>query len=210
MHFAVAVALILVVEAYLLYITPRVALVPWVAGLLAVQTAVAATRGRRIAEELTRLPSHEQVAAAVADAMCATGLSPRGAQAVSVTTDQRGVTRCTMPGVDAEVSAAFRTAVAQALAPCTTDGFAVRRSVFTGPVTPTTGLRVALGRLHPDGEAWHPVPASLSCTVEHAQAFAHAWHHWVGGDGVLRRLSGEPQRWPRREEPASTMTTASA
>lgn len=193
MHFAVAVALILAVEVYLLYVTPRLVLVPWLAGLLAVQTAVAASRGRRIAEELMRPPGPEQVAAAVADALFTTGMSPRGAEAVSVTVDDRGLACCAMVGVDDEVSEAFSTAVQQSLAPVTAPGYAVRRWVLNAPVAPRGGLHVAFGRLRPDSETWHSVPTALSATVEQAQAFGRAWDHWVGGEATVHRVSERPQ-----------------
>ncbi len=191
LHFAVAVGLVLDVEAYLLYIVPPFVAGLWLGVLLAVQTLVAALRGRRIIEELTRNPSHGRMAAAVADALHATGLSPRGAAAVIVTVKERGQRRWEMVGVPVEVASAFATALDELLAPATAPGYVVRLEVLHGPVDLTHGLRAALGRLQPDGEVWHRVPTLLGTTVHRAEAFATAWDHWVGGEAAVYPVTAE-------------------
>lgn len=198
MHFAGAVALVLTVEVYLLYIAPPFVVGLWLTALVALQTVVAADRGRRMAEELARPLHTESVAAAVADAMFATGLSPCGSDAVTVTIDGRGRRRWTLAGVDAAVNSAFAVACDEVLAPVTTSGYVVRRLALHGPVGLTQGLRTALGRLRPNGEVWHRVPTLFGETEDRAHAFAEAWHHWVGGEAVVH--SGTTVAQPARRQ----------
>lgn len=178
LHFAIAVALVLAVEVYLLHITPSLLLLPWVGTLAGLQTTVAIDRGRRIAEELAPVPSVEQVAFVVADALRATGLASHGSEAVT----KVGERDCVLGDVDDAARAVFRTALAEALSPVAASPYAVRRWVRHGPADNAAGLRAALGLLRPDGEEWHAVPTVLASTEQRAQAFAVAWDHWIGGD----------------------------
>jgi hypothetical protein len=149
--------------------------------MLGLQTTVAVDRGRVLAEDLARPPGVEQVACAVADALLAAGLSPRGADAVRVERGDDGERRCTLTGVEPGVSATFAAALAEAVSPVASPRYVVPRWVLTGPVDNTEGVLAARGRLRADREVWHGVPSVLGGTEARAQAFARAWDHWVGG-----------------------------
>jgi hypothetical protein len=181
MHPVVAVNLVLAVEAYLLYITPPVVIGFWLMTLLAVQTAVATYRGRRIALELARSPSVGQVACVVADALRSTGHLTRGAEAVRV--DER-TGRFTVIGVHGAAASVFAAALDEVLAPMPGSPCLVRQRVLRDPGGIAVAFRVALGRLPFDRDFWR-VPRLLAASEGEARAFAVAWDHWVGGDAVV-------------------------
>ncbi|MEP7091350.1 MAG: DEAD/DEAH box helicase, partial [Nocardioidaceae bacterium] len=190
-HFVVAVALVITVIAFLLNITPALVVAVGLLVMVELQTCVAIDRGRRLADDLARTPSIEQVALAVADAMREVGLSPLGSEAVSVVLDEHGDYRCALEGVTADVSATFATALDDVVSPMVSPRYVVPRWVLTGPVDNADGLRAAFGRLRPDGEVWHSVPTVLGTHGERAETFARAWDHWVGGGRAV--YTGSPE-----------------
>ena len=102
-HPALAAALVLVLVAFLMNVTPSMLVAIAVGTLLGIQTTVAVDRGRRSVEALARPPSVGQLARAVADALRETGLSPRGAEAVRVVRGERGEESCELDGVPTPV-----------------------------------------------------------------------------------------------------------
>ncbi len=178
-HPALAAALVVVVVAFLLNVTPSMLIAIVVGTLLGIQTTVAVDRGRRAVEGLARSPGLDELARAVADALQETGLSPRGAEAVRVVPDGSGGHRCELDRVPAAVAALFTTALEEVVAPVAEPGYVVTRWVVAAPVDNAQGLRYALGLLRPDGEVRHGVPAVLRTTDERAQTFARAWERWV-------------------------------
>jgi hypothetical protein len=187
----VEAAIVLAVLVYLLNLTPVVVVELGLATMLGLQTTVAIDRGRRLAEDLARPPSIEQVAYAVADALFETGLSPVGSGGVMVVIDEHGDYRCAIEGVPAGVSALFATALDEVVSPMASPRYVVPRWVLHAPVDNADGMKGAFGRLRPDGEVWHSVPAALATTGQRAQAFARAWDHWVGGGAAL--YTGSPE-----------------
>ncbi len=159
--------------------------------MLGIQTTVAVDRGRRLAEDLARPPSIEQVAYAVADGLRDAGLSPHGAEAVRVEVDDLGERRCALDGVTPEVSATFATALDEVVSPMAEPRYVLPRWVLSEPVDNADGVRAAFGRLRPDGEVWHSVPTVLGTTGERAQVFARAWDDWVGGGPAV--YTGSPE-----------------
>lgn len=190
-HPLLAVGLVLAVAAFLLNVTPSTVVAIALAAMAGLQATVAVDRGRRLAEELTVPPSVDQVARAVADALQATGLSPRGADAVRVELDDHGSHRCVLQGVDAPVSATFATALDEAVSPMASPRYVVPRRVLTGPADNGHGARAALGLLRSDAEVWHSVPTMLGTTGRRAREFAGAWDRWVGGGEAV--YTGSPE-----------------
>lgn len=190
-HPVVAVALVLAVLVLLLDLTPLVVVALGLATMLGLQTTVAVDRGRRLAEDLARTPSLEQVAHAVADALHEAGLSPLGSAAVRVGLDEHEEYRCSLEGVQPTVSAAFATALDEVISPMASPRYVVPRWLLLGPVDNADGVRAAFGRLRPDAEVWHSVPAVLGTTGKRAQTFARAWDRWVGGGAAV--YTGSPE-----------------
>ena len=133
--------------------------------MLGIQTTVAVDRGRRLAEDLARPPSIEQVAYAVADGLHDAGLSPVGADGGPRRGRHRRASgaarwRASPPAV----SAAFATALDEVVSPMASPRYVLPRWVLQEPVDNADGIRAALGRLRPDGEVWHSVPTVLGTT----------------------------------------------
>jgi len=190
-HPVVLAGVAIAVVVFLLNLTPAVLVALFLAVLLGVQTTVAVDRGGRLAEELARPPSIEQVAYAVADALQTVGLSPVGSDGVHVITDEHGEHRCALVGVTPRVSATFAGALDEVVSPLLSPRYVVPRWTLVGPADNSHGVRAALGVLRPDGEVWHTVPSTLATTGTRAQAFAAAWDHWVGGGPAL--YTGSPE-----------------
>jgi hypothetical protein len=103
----------------------------------------------------------------------------------------------------------FATALDEVVSPMLDPRYVVPRWVLNGPVDNSHGLALALGRLRPDGEVWHSVPAVLGTTAARAQAFAAAWDRWVGGGPALytRSPEGEGVLVTHRGEDPFAVTT---
>jgi hypothetical protein len=190
-HFVVEAALMLSVLVYLLNLTPVLLIAMVLGTMLGLQTTVAIDRGRRLADDLARPPSVQQVAYAVADALLHGGLSPVGSAAVRVVVDAHGDHICALEGVEPAVSATFAAALDEVLSPMAAPRYVVPRWVLCGPADNADGVRGAFGRLRPDGEVWHGVPTVLGTTGERAQTYARAFDHWVGGGAAL--FTGSPE-----------------
>ena len=190
-HFMIAVGLVLALMAFLLNLTPALVIGLGLTTMLGIQTTVAVDRGRRLAEDLARPPSIEQLACAVADGLRATGLSSHGAEAVRVEVDELGERRCFLDGVTPEESARFATALDEVVSPMARPRYVLPRWLLTAPVDNADGFKAAFGRLRPDGEVWHTVPTVLGTTGQRAQAFAAAWDDWVGGGAAI--YTGSPE-----------------
>jgi superfamily II DNA or RNA helicase len=190
-HWLLATGLIIATLAFLLNLTPAAVIALGLVTMLGIQTTVAVDRGRRLAEDLARPPSLEQIACAVADGLHDAGLAPYGAEAVQVEIDVGGVRRCSMVAVSPDVSATFATALDEVVSPMAQPRYVVPRWVLHDPVDNADGARAALGRLRPDGEVWHTVPTALGTTGKRAKVFAVAWDRWVGGGAAV--YTGSPE-----------------
>ena len=140
-------------------------------------------------------PDVSRVAAAVAEAMAATGTAPVGAEAVRVHVDAEGDYRCHLDGVAPEVSTLFATALAEAVSPMAEPRYVLPRWTVA-PRAPGVGrvvadLRNGVRDLRPDGEVWHAVPSLFGARADLAQAYARAWNRWVGGGEAV--FTGNPQ-----------------
>ncbi len=138
-------------------------------------------------------PTLGLVAAAVADGLQGAGLSPVGAAGLHVETSPDGEVSFTLTGGGEEVSARFATALEEVVSPMSGPRYVVPRWV-TDPPSGLSGLTRGLRALRghrPDGEVWHTVPAVLADRREHADAFAHAWGHWIGGGPAV--YAGSPE-----------------
>jgi superfamily II DNA or RNA helicase len=156
-------------------------LADWVADQVAVAAAV---------------PSVGRVAAAVADALCAAGLTAAGSGAVVVELHPGGEHRCRLEGSPADAEL-FAAALDDALAPMGTPRYVMSRYTMTSPLPPTRTLRTrgdalkALRHTRPDTTAWHQVPSVLGANAARAEAFADAWRRWVGDGDLLFTGSAE-------------------
>ena len=125
------------------------------------------------------------MASAVADALHAAGRLPVGAEAVvvEIEPDDLGVVeyRCRVDGVSEAESDVFATALDEAMGPLVAPRYVVPRWVVTTPATWWARTRAAYGRLHADGEVWHPVPTVLGTNAGLAAHYSRAWERWVGG-----------------------------
>ncbi len=184
-HPVVAVGFVVALVAFLLNLTPAAVIVIGLVTVAGLQGVVAVDRGRRVAEELRRPPSVEQIGYAVADALQAAGLSPMGAQGVRVEVDDLGEYRCALVGVVPAVSARFAAALDEVVSPMVAPRYVLPRWVLGESAGNAAGARAAFGLLRPDGEVWHSVPTALGTTRERADAFAVAWDRWVGGGAAV-------------------------
>jgi hypothetical protein len=190
-HPVIAAALVTALVAFLLDLTPAMVVFVGLATMVGIQTTIAVDRGRVLAEELATPPGIDQVANAVADALHATGLSPRGGDSVRVVLDAEGSYRCRLDDVDPTVSATFAGALDEVVSPMGSPRYVVPRWQLTRCVGNLDGLAAALRMLRPDGEVWHSVPTVLATNAERAQAFARAWDAWVGGGPAV--YTGSPE-----------------
>jgi hypothetical protein len=123
------------------------------------------------------------VAAAIADGLRAADLSPVGAEALHVETTPDGVTAYSLAGVPDEVSSRFALALEEVVTPMSAPRYVLPRWVTPAPQGTdglVRGLRAVVHH-RPEDEVWHTVPSVLADTRAHADAYAAAWGHWVGG-----------------------------
>ncbi|GGF34913.1 hypothetical protein GCM10011519_05460 [Marmoricola endophyticus] len=164
-------------------------------------TMALARRGQDLVEAARRTPEVDLVAAAVADAMLEAGISPVGSDGLQVRYDDDGSEagvvswRIELDGVDEKTSAAYATALDQALAPLAAPRYVVPRWMSApGDLDLATAVGIGLGRAHPaDGTVWHPVPDVLSTKADRARAYARAFDHWVGGGPALYTATPQGQ-----------------
>lgn len=183
------VALPVVLAVWVVFAVLTALLVPWpvLAGCVALDLAgpaligfLAARAGAARERILGTPPTIAEVAAAVADGLHATDLSPVGAEAVRLLVDRDGEYRCALDGVEPEVSQRFAESLAEAVAPIGEPRYLLPRWTLT-PGGTLRQMAHGIGRLRPDGEVWHAVPSVLGVRAARAQAYARAWNRWVGG-----------------------------
>ncbi|QIX27257.1 DEAD/DEAH box helicase family protein [Nocardioides sp. JQ2195] len=147
------------------------------------------TYGRQLLAAASRPPGVSQIACAVAETMRALGRASVGADGVVVEIDHRGRYRCHLSGVAEPESAAFATALDEAVSPIADPRYVVPRWVVAPGRTDRGRARLAvLGGLQADGVVWHAVPTAFGRRAKDARAYADAWAHWVGGgDPVFTR-----------------------
>lgn len=174
--------------------------------LTACDQSVALTEWVRAQVVLTTgVPPLEAVAAAVADALAAAGLTSVGADALAVDVHPGGEYRFRLVGTEAD-AATFATAFDEAIAPVGVPRYLVSRHTDAAspprPIRTRRAARAALRAARPTGEAWHPVPTALGRNARSAGHYLRAWQAWVGegrllaaarpeGAGVLAAVSGE-------------------
>lgn len=151
------------------------------------------------------VPPLEAVAAAVADALHAAGLTGVGASALAVDVHPGGEYRFRLVGTEPDAEA-FAVALDEAIGPVGAPRYLVSRLTDAAspgrPVRTRRGARAALRAARPTGEVWHPVPAALGRNARSAGHYLRAWNSWVGegrllaaarpeGAGVVAAVSGE-------------------
>ncbi|MCY4726821.1 DEAD/DEAH box helicase family protein [Nocardioides sp. STR2] len=175
-----------------------------------------AVTGRAQADDLTSwvreqvartaaVPPLEAVAAAVADALAAAGLTSIGASALAVEVHPGGEYRFRLVGTEDD-AAVFAAAFDEAIGPVGAPRYLVSRytdAQLPGrPIRTRRGARSALLAAGPTGEAWHPVPTVLGRNATNAGHYLDAWRRWVGegrllaaakpeGAGIVAAVSGE-------------------
>jgi hypothetical protein len=191
------------------------ALVAGAVGALATLGQAAVT-GRSHADTLTQwvrsqltltsvVPPLEAVAAAVADALAAAGLTGAGASGLAVDVHPGGEYRFRLVGTEADAEV-FAVAFDEAIGPVGAPRYIVSR--FTdaqapdAPIRTRRGARSALRAARATGEAWHPVPTVLGRNATGAGHYLRSWQAWVGegrllatakpeGAGIATAVSGE-------------------
>lgn len=158
-----------------------------------VRAAFGGWAGRRL-EQAAGEPSLSRFAYAVADALAATGLSRRGADAVEVRVDADGSYRFSLSDVDTAVSERFATALDELLSPMAAPRYVVPRYVLrprSGRSRRARGRAWLRGTVRADGVVYHAVPAVLAQNRRRATAFAAAWNIWVSAGQPL--YTGTPE-----------------
>ncbi|RYB95861.1 DEAD/DEAH box helicase [Nocardioides oleivorans] len=155
----------------------------------------------------TGVPPLEAVAAAVADALLAAGLTGVGASALAADVHPGGEYRFRLVGSEADAEV-FAAAFDEAIAPVGAPRYLVSRwtsAQLRDPgrrIRTRAGARSALAAAAPSGEAWHPVPTVLGRNATSAGHYLATWRTWVGdgrllatarpeGAGILTAVSGE-------------------
>ncbi|WP_460870277.1 DEAD/DEAH box helicase family protein [Nocardioides pakistanensis] len=144
------------------------------------------------------VPSLGQVAAAVADALAASGLTTVGAADVVVEVHPGGEHRCRLEGAESDAEV-FAVALDEALAPIGTPRYVLSRHTVAGlpdpsdlqPLRSADHALSALQGFRPDAETWHQVPAVLGVNASRAEAFRTAWTRWVAPGRLL--FTGSPE-----------------
>lgn len=195
--------------------SPWAALAAGTVGALATLGNAAVT-GRDHAERLTQwvraqlalttgVPPLEAVAAAVADALAAAGLTSVSASGLAVDVHPGGEYRFRLVGTEADAEV-FAVAFDEAIGPVGAPRYIVSRftdaALPVGPIRTRRGARSALRAARATGEAWHPVPTVLGRNARGAAHYLDAWRTWVGegrllatakpeGAGIATAVSGE-------------------
>lgn len=123
------------------------------------------------------------VAAAVADGLHAAGRTPVGSDALRIGVTPDGQESFELTGAGEQGSATYAAALEEVVSPMAAPRYVVPRMRTSAPAGWEgwkRGLR-SRGRHRPDGEVWHTVPAVVADHRRNADAYAAAWHPWVGG-----------------------------
>jgi hypothetical protein len=160
----------------------------------------------RTASRLAAAPgsgSLDDLAAAVADALHAAGLTSRGGDAVRVEAQGDGGYRARLQEVPAAESALFAEALDEVLAPLSQPRYVIPRLILPPPAGPAAAAGLAVRRLvtgHvPATVVYHAVPTVLSGNKKLALAFERAWNARVGPGSVVYagpERDGSPARPP--------------
>lgn len=137
--------------------------------------AAGARRLRAAADE----PVLTAVARAVADGLHAAGLTPRGAEAVSVAPDETGAYRVGLDGVPEAASECFAAAFDEAVSPVADPRYLMPRYALTRQGL-WAGRRATRNRLR-NTVVHHAVPAVLGENRRRVDAYAAAWRRHVSG-----------------------------
>ncbi len=151
----------------------------------------AANSMRTYADRLGPSSSLDDLAAAVAEALVATGLvdSRLTAAAVRVATQPDGYYRCYLDGATLQDSGVFAACLDELLAPIESPRWIIPRYVSGPPRSFLGGLRLLAGRFAKDRVGatvvYHAVPAILGANKAKAQAFETAWNRRVSAGKAL-------------------------
>ena len=152
----------------------------------------------RTARRMTAAPgsgSLDDLAAAVADALHAAGLTSRGGDAVRVEAQPDGGYRARLQEVPAAESALFAEALGDVLAPLGQPRYVIPRLILPPPAGPAAAAGLALRRMvtgHvPATVVYHAVPTALSGNKKLAVLFERAWNARVGPGSVV--YAGSPE-----------------
>jgi hypothetical protein len=152
----------------------------------------------RTASRLAAAPgsgSLDDLAAAVADALHAAGLTSRGGDAVRVEAQGDGGYRARLQEVPAAESALFAEALDEVLAPLSQPRYVIPRLILPPPAGPAAAAGLAVRRLvtgHvPATVVYHAVPTVLSGHKKLAVLFERAWNARVGPGSVV--YAGSPE-----------------
>ena len=146
---------------------------------------------RTYADRLGPSSSLDDLGAAIAEALIATGLVDNGltAAAVRVATQPDGYYRCYLEGATLQDSNVFATALDELLAPIRSPRWIIPRYVSAPPRNFLGALRLLAGRLGSNrvGSAvvYHAVPTALGANKARAQAFEAAWNRRVSAGKAL-------------------------
>jgi hypothetical protein len=169
-----------------------------VASALAALVIAGAAAVGRTAVRVTAAPgsgSLDDLAAAVADALPAAGLSGRGGDAVRVEVQPDGCYRARLQEVPAAESALFAEALDEVLTPLSQPRYVIPRLIMPPPAGPAAAAGLAVRRLvtgHvPATVVYHAVPTALSGNKKLALAFERAWNARVGPGSVV--YAGSPE-----------------
>ena len=151
----------------------------------------AANSMRTYADRLGPSSSLDDLAAAVAEALVATGLvdSRLTAAAVRVATQPDGYYRCYLDGATLQDSGVFAACLDELLAPIESPRWIIPRYVSGPPRNFLGGLRLLAGRFAKDRVGatvvYHAVPAVLGANKARVQAFETAWNRRVSAGKAL-------------------------
>jgi superfamily II DNA or RNA helicase len=169
----------------------------WV-GWAALVTLTGLFAAARTAARLAAAPpsgSLDDLAAATADALRATGLASRGGDAVRIEAQPDGSYRARLEEVPASQSALFAGALEEVLSPLSQPRYVIPRLILAPPPGRAAAFRLALRRLvtgHvPATVVYHAVPAALSGNKKMAAAFERAWNTRVGPGAIV--YAGSPE-----------------
>ncbi|GAA4572105.1 DEAD/DEAH box helicase family protein [Planotetraspora kaengkrachanensis] len=166
-------------------VSPFLTVLTLAAGGLAVHGLVsAAGAGRLLSRAADADVDLRAIACATADALRETGVTPLGAEAVTVEVDETGRYRVDLEGVPPAASSAFVVALDEVLSPPADPRYLVPRYIVSPP--PRTflsatwrGARWLAGRPAPNAVVHHAVPSMLAGSRKSADLFAEAWSRWV-------------------------------
>ena len=152
-------------------------------------------RGRTAAVVLAGAILVATLAAAVADALHAAGLTSWGGDAVRVEAQADGGYRARLQEVPTAESALFAEALDEVLAPLSQPRYVIPRLILPPPAGPAAAAGLAVRRLvtgHvPATVVYHAVPTVLSGHKKLALGFERAWNARVGPGSVV--YAGSPE-----------------